>query len=268
MNEESMLETLSNHIIDGNYKAKVQEQGVEASSQPGVSEQIRALVKKNVKARQISEAVLDRSMKTSIQKYFNNEFLVPDLVDRAKSIGTARDVLAESTGEVSPFTTSKAVLATIHSAGPTYWRDTVRVLLEGFGFNAIDLGNNISVNQLVQSVEKEEPDLLGIALPTAAILPDANTVNPTAVKSAVNKTLSKLSEKGYRKDVTVMVGGQMPGVDSAKAIGADYYCTNFNQTVAALDLCITLQTLRDKCGISFEDTIAEYNRLDKHVANL
>lgn len=268
MNEERTLETLSSHIIKGNFETTVQEKGVEASSQPGASEQIRQLVKNNVKPSRISDAVLDRSMKTSIQKYFKNEFLLPDLIDRAKSIGKARDVLAESTEDTSPCPKGKAVLATINSVGPAYWRDTAKVLLKGLGFNAIDLGNQISTSQVIQSIKKEKPKVLGISVPTVYIFPDANTIQPASVTSKVKKIIQELSEKGYRENITVMVGGHIPGIKSASALGSDYYCINFYQTVAALDLFVSLQTLRDKFGILLTDTLTEYNRLNKFVANL
>jgi methanogenic corrinoid protein MtbC1 len=234
MIEENMLETISNHIIKGNFEAVLLKNGLEACSWPGVTEQVRFLMGKNVEPLQISETVLDRSMMTFMGKYLKNEFYLPDLVDKAKCISKARNVLAESMGDATPLPKGKAVLAAVSNEGPSFWRDTVGILLNGLGFDTQVLSGRDSLGQMIQSIETEAPDLLGIAVPTVVGIPEATPLRAATVASAVKMTINALSQCGNRENITVMVGGNIPGIQSAEALGADYYCADFTETVGAL----------------------------------
>ena len=50
----------------------------------------------------------------------------------------------------------------------------------------------------------------------------------------INKALKQLSEKGYRKDLKIMVAGPIPGVESVDDLDSDFYCQNMYQTIDAI----------------------------------
>src|SRR3990167_2288789 len=91
-------------------------------------------------------------------------------------------------------------------------KNLVCMMMEGAGFEVIDIGINIPVEEYIAALEKHKPDILGLS----ALL--------TTTMSYMKVVIDTLVEKGIRDDYIVMVGGAPLNEEFGKAVGADVYC--------------------------------------------
>jgi methylmalonyl-CoA mutase cobalamin-binding domain/chain len=96
----------------------------------------------------------------------------------------------------------------IHDIG----KNLVGMMMEGAGFEVIDLGINNPVEKYLGAIEEHQPDILGMSALLTTTMPYMKVVIDT------------MKEKGMRDDYIVLVGGAPLNEDFAKAIGADAYC--------------------------------------------
>ena len=235
MNHQEIIGQISNQIVNGDFEASIQKRDSGFGSQPEVSELIHLSITKNVPPRLISEEALDKAMDVSLKKYMDTDLLLPELIERAISTSKARDILAEYTNNGSSFSKGKVVLTTIEGKDRSYWQDTVTSILKGLGFEIIDLGNEASVDQVVRSVKEEGAELLVITMPSISVFPEFKAASSVSLTPVLKKLTNKLSEEGCRKNVMIMIGGFIAGIESAEDIGVDHCCENMLETVELLN---------------------------------
>ncbi|MBT8351655.1 MAG: cobalamin-dependent protein [Deltaproteobacteria bacterium] len=226
---------ISDQIIKGKFDVRIHQQDSKIKSQPGISELIRLSVEKNMPPPLISVDALDKAMHKSIKKYEEGQFLLPDLIATANRTTKARSILSKYVGDDFSLSKGKAVLGTIYGQDHTNWRDITAAFLKGLGFKTIDLGASVSIKEIVQSVKNDTPDFLGITMPATSIIPEINAMSLRPPISEVKRMIDTLSEEGCRKNVKIMIGGYVSGIESAEAIGADYCCNDMFQTIVLLN---------------------------------
>jgi 5-methyltetrahydrofolate--homocysteine methyltransferase len=96
----------------------------------------------------------------------------------------------------------------IHDIG----KNLVGMMMEGAGFEVIDLGINNAVDSYLDALESEKPDILGMSALLTTTMPYMKVVIDTLI------------EKGMREDYIVLVGGAPLNEEFGRAIGADAYC--------------------------------------------
>jgi len=105
----------------------------------------------------------------------------------------------------------------LHSIG----KNLVCMMMEGAGFEVIDLGADVAPEAFVKAVKEERPDIVGMS----ALL--------TTTMRSMDHTIQALEEAGLRQGLKVMVGGAPLTSDFAEQIGADAYASN---APAAVDI--------------------------------
>jgi 5-methyltetrahydrofolate--homocysteine methyltransferase len=106
----------------------------------------------------------------------------------------------------------KMVIGTVKGDIHDIGKNLVGMMMEGAGFEVIDLGINNDVNAYLEAMDEHEPDILGMSALLTTTMPYMKVVIDT------------MTEKGIRDDYIVMVGGAPLNEEFAKAIGADAYC--------------------------------------------
>jgi len=96
----------------------------------------------------------------------------------------------------------------IHDIG----KNLVGMMLEGAGFEVIDLGINTDVDEYLAALEEHKPDILGMSALLTTTMPYMKVVIDTMV------------EKGLRDEYIILVGGAPLNEEFGEAIGADAYC--------------------------------------------
>ncbi len=119
-----------------------------------------------------------------------------------------RPILAKS--DIAPI--GKIVIGTVKGDVHDIGKNLVGMMLEGAGFEVIDLGINNPVDKYLAALEQHRPDILGMSALLTTTMPYMKVVIDT------------LKEKGLREDYIVLVGGAPLNETFAKAVGADAYC--------------------------------------------
>ena len=119
-----------------------------------------------------------------------------------------RPLLAETGVE----TVGKFLMGTVKGDVHDIGKNLVNIMLEGAGFEVIDLGINNPVEKYLAALEEHQPDILGMSALLTTTMPYMKVVIDT------------LKEKGLRDDYIVLVGGAPLNEAFAQAVGADAYC--------------------------------------------
>jgi 5-methyltetrahydrofolate--homocysteine methyltransferase len=148
-----------------------------------------------------------------IEKYETDDYLAPHVLISAKCVGVAMDMLApdlEKTGITQPKFVIAVVKDDYHEIGAKY----VALMLEGVGYNPINLGSNVSANQIVETVENHQAAYVGLS------------AYYTPAMGEMEHVITKLEAAGIRDEVKVVIGGGATSDQFAEQIGADAYCEN------------------------------------------
>jgi corrinoid protein of di/trimethylamine methyltransferase len=164
------------------------------------------------------QQLIDRGMipaMAEVGRRFEDEvYFVPELLLSARAMKGAlallRPLLAESGGKRVGSVALGTVQGDLHDIG----KNLVAAMLEGAGFEVLDLGADVSPDQFVSAVKEKAVGLVGLS----ALL----TVTMPSMKS----TIDALEEAGLREQVKVLVGGAPLSQEYADEIRADGYADN------------------------------------------
>ena len=131
-----------------------------------------------------------------------------------------RPLLAETGAEPVGKVVIGTVKGDIHDIG----KNLVAMMLEGAGFEVIDLGINTDADKFIAALEQHKPDILGMSALLTTTMPYMKVVIQT------------LKDRGIRDDYIVLVGGAPLNEEFGKAVGADAYCR---------DAAIAVETAKD-----------------------
>jgi len=230
MNEHILMGQIASHIVKGKFQTHLFPKTPEKNVTSRVTELIQISMEKNVPPPLISSDALDKAMHECLKNFETGKFLLPDLIIRADYTGKGREILTKHASASASLTKGKAVLATIIGEDHTHFLTMVKILLTGLGFKTIDMGSCVSAIDVVRTVKREKPDLLGISSPTSSV-PEVRAI-PTKIE--IKKIIADLSKGGHRKNITILIGGYNPEIETASDVGADYYCKNMLQTAERL----------------------------------
>jgi 5-methyltetrahydrofolate--homocysteine methyltransferase len=222
MNVHRDTKQLPHHVAKGRFQALWQQIGNGKEHSAGFKKLINFSIKKKIPLQTVSTDVLDHSMNSSFKKFIDGKYLMPDLINTARNIGEARKMLVTHDNAMRSLSKGKILLATVEGEHHRHGKDIVTSLLRGIGFNTIDLGLGVPLEDIVMAVKRHTPDYLGIS---ASIL----TTIPKIKK--LKKCLEK--DEGVRK-TKVIIGGYIAKEESSKSIGAEHYCKNTTQTISLL----------------------------------
>jgi len=157
------------------------------------------------------------------ERFKNNEFYVPEVLIAARAMKNAmeilRPLLAESGVEPVAVIALGTVKGDLHDIG----KNLVAMMLEGAGFEVIDLGIDVSDEKFVDTV-KEKPEVKVIAM--SALL--------TTTMPGMRSVIEALEAAGVRDNVKAIIGGAPITQNYADEIGADGYAPD---AASAVDIC-------------------------------
>jgi 5-methyltetrahydrofolate--homocysteine methyltransferase len=136
---------------------------------------------------------------------------MPEVLVAARAMHAGMDVLRPllATGDVTG--AGKYVIGTVEGDLHDIGKNLVKMMLEGAGFETVDLGKDIKPEIFVAAVREHQPNILGLS----ALL--------TTTMPAMKDTIEALQEAGLRGSVKIMVGGAPVTATFAEEIGADGY---------------------------------------------
>jgi methylmalonyl-CoA mutase cobalamin-binding domain/chain len=137
---------------------------------------------------------------------------VPEVLLAANAMKGGMEILRPLLVETGVEPIGKIVIGTVKGDIHDIGKNLVSMMLEGAGFEVIDLGINNPVEKYLEALEKHQPDILGMSALITTTMPYMKVVIDT------------LKQKGIRDDYIVLVGGAPLNEEFGKAVGADAYC--------------------------------------------
>ena len=137
---------------------------------------------------------------------------VPEVLLAANAMKAGMEILRPLLAEPGAEPVGKVVLGTVKGDIHDIGKNLVAMMLEGAGFEVIDLGINTDVDEYIAALNEHKPDILGMSALLTTTMPYMKVVIDTLV------------EQGLRDDYIVLVGGAPLNQDFGDAIGADAYC--------------------------------------------
>ena len=139
------------------------------------------------------------------------DLFVPEVLIAARAMHAGMNVLRPLLAESDVPTAGKYVIGTMQGDLHDIGKNLVKMMLEGAGFETIDLGTNVKSDDFVAAVQEHQPQFLGMS----ALL--------TTTMPGMKATIEALEEAGLRDTVKIMVGGAPVTAAFAEQIGADGY---------------------------------------------
>jgi methylmalonyl-CoA mutase cobalamin-binding domain/chain len=137
---------------------------------------------------------------------------VPEVLLAANAMKGGMAILKPLLAETGAPRVGKMVIGTVKGDIHDIGKNLVSMMMEGAGFEVVDLGINNAVEKYLDALEREQPDILGMSALLTTTMPYMKVVIDT------------LKEKGIRDDYIVLVGGAPLNEEFGRAIGADAYC--------------------------------------------
>ncbi|EAS51438.1 corrinoid methyltransferase protein [Aurantimonas manganoxydans SI85-9A1] len=149
---------------------------------------------------------------------------VPEVLLSANAMKAGMAILRPLLAETGAPKQGKMVIGTVKGDIHDIGKNLVGMMMEGAGFEIVDLGINIDVDKYLAAIEDHQPEFLGMSALLTTTMPYMKVVIDTLV------------QKGIRDDVIVLVGGAPLNEDFANQVGADAYCR---------DAAVTVETARN-----------------------
>lgn len=217
MSEKDVFEDLKEAVIQG-----FPEKAVEAANRV-ISENIDPV------------AAFEKGLKAGIsvvgEGYANGDLFLPDLVLAAETMKAASVILEEEIKRsgAQRVKMGKVILGTVKGDLHDIGKTIVGTLLASHGFDVIDLGVNVSVDDFITAVRDEKPDVVGMS----SLL--------TVTAKELTNVISALKENGLRDQVKVIVGGGAVTDTFTEEIEADGYGHNAEMGVRKTKLLLGVE---------------------------
>ena len=158
------------------------------------------------------------------RRFESNEYFVPELLISARAMKAALELLRPllAAGGVQPI--GRVILGTVKGDLHDIGKNLVGAMLEGGGYEVVDLGVNVTPEQFIQAVKEKKANIIAMS----ALL--------TTTMPAMKSTIDALKAAGVRDQVKVLIGGAPISQRYAEEIGADGYSESAAGAVASAKL--------------------------------
>ncbi len=156
---------------------------------------------------------------------------VPEVLLAANAMKAGMAILKPILAETGAEPVGKMVIGTVKGDIHDIGKNLVGMMMEGAGFEIIDLGINTDADTYIAALKKERPDILGMSALLTTTMPYMKVVIDT------------MKEQGLRDDFIVMVGGAPLNEEFGQAVGADAYCRDAATAVEVAKKLVSEQRL-------------------------
>lgn len=175
---------------------------------------------KSMKPLEIVEQKIIPALEIVGKDYESGASFLPQLIKSADTVKAAFVVLKEAMKETGGMISyGKVILATVQGDIHDIGKNIVKVLMENYGYEVVDLGKDVPIEKVVETAREQNIKMVGLS----ALM--------TTTVANMEKTIKALKDAGL--DCITAVGGAVLTEDYAKKIGADFYCKDAMDTVRA-----------------------------------
>jgi 5-methyltetrahydrofolate--homocysteine methyltransferase len=152
-------------------------------------------------------------------RFERGDFFVPEMLIAGKAMSKALEILRPLLAETGVETIGKFLIGTVKGDVHDIGKNLVDIMLEGAGFEVIDLGVQVPPEKFVEAIREHEPDVVGFSAFLTTTMP------------MFKVNINALEKAGLREKVIVMVGGAPVTQEYADSIGADGYAADASGAV-------------------------------------
>ena len=145
---------------------------------------------------------------------------VPEVLMAANSMKSGMHILRPLLAETGAPKMGKMVIGTVKGDIHDIGKNLVGMMMEGAGFEVVDIGINNSVDEYLAALEEHQPDILGLSALLTTTMPYMKVV------------IDELVKRNLRSQYIVMVGGAPLNEEFGEAVGADAYCRDAAEAAA------------------------------------
>ncbi len=177
-----------------------------------IEEGVNILLERKWQPYDILTKALVGGMKVVGDDFRDGILFVPEVLLAANAMKGGMAILKPLLIETGAPRVGKMVIGTVKGDIHDIGKNLVSMMMEGAGFEVVDLGINNAVEKYLEALETEKPDILGMSALLTTTMPYMKVVIDTMI------------EQGIRDDYIVLVGGAPLNEEFGRAIGADAYC--------------------------------------------
>ena len=180
---------------------------------------VQAALDDGVDPQELLELHLIPAMDEVGRLFEENEYFVPELLIAARAMKGALELIRPLLADKGAKPAGRVVIGTVRGDLHDIGKNLVAAMLEGGGFQVIDLGVDATPEKFVDAVREHRPEIIAMSALLTTTMPGMKT------------TIDLLEESGLRDDVKVMIGGAPITQRYADEIGADGFSDNASSAV-------------------------------------
>ena len=198
LDDEELVQQMHDDLYDG-----MQEEIVEG---------VNILLERNWTPYDVLTKALVEGMTIVGIDFRDGILFVPEVLMAANAMKSGMTVLRPLLAETGAPRVGTVVIGTVKGDIHDIGKNLVSMMLEGAGFDVIDIGINNPVENYLEAIEEHKPDILGMSALLTTTMPYMKVV------------VDAMIEKGIRDDYIVLVGGAPLNEAFGESVGADAYC--------------------------------------------
>ena len=181
----------------------------------GIKEEIPLQVREALSRGETPQAVLDAGLVAGMDivgvDFRDGILFVPEVLMAANSMKAGMEVLRPLLTETGARRIGTMILGTVKGDIHDIGKNLVSMMMEGAGFEVINLGINVDADAFIAAIHEHKPDIIGMSALLTTTMPYMKVV------------VDALGEEGLRDEIYVMVGGAPVTENFAREVGADAY---------------------------------------------
>ena len=186
-------------------------ENLHAGNAEGVKSNVEQALKSGMSADEILQQGMMKAMGIIGEKFKNDEIFVPEVLVAARAMKSGMEVLKPVLIDDKVESQGTVLLGTVKGDLHDIGKNLVGMMLEGGGFDVIDMGVDIEADEFVNKLREEQADVLAMSALLTTTMPEMKNV------------IDVLKEEGLRDKVKVIIGGAPVTNDYAEQIEADGY---------------------------------------------
>jgi len=197
LSSEEILQRLYDETLTGNA--------------PEVLDLTRQALEQNMEPQTLLFDALIPSLEEVGARFERGDFFVPEMLIAGRAMAGAMEVLRPLLADTGVQTIGKFLMGTVKGDVHDIGKNLVNIMLEGAGFEVIDLGVQVAPEKFVSAIEEHQPDIVGFSAFLTTTMP------------MFKANIEALQKAGLRDKVHIAVGGAPVTEEYAKHVGADSY---------------------------------------------
>lgn len=222
MEDKNIIEEIAFNVIQGRLEAEDEGSEEGLVGKPAVTELIEKALEQQVDLRSIILHGLTEAMDVVGEKFNSKEYLIPDMLASAECVGAAMEILHPHLLKAGVEKKDKFIIATVKDDLHDIGKNIVSIMLKGAGYEVIDLGADVSTEEIISAVKEHQARFLGLS----ALL--------TTTMRSMEDVIKGLASNGLRDQVKILIGGAPTSQEFAESIGADGYCQDAFEAIERL----------------------------------